>query len=268
MTTDWFKDAVVSGSNDPGHITLSIPLNVVEKAAGEGDKAFDELKTKIAAQVGRNILETTKSKATGMFNLYANVDLIRPYFNVETTDVARRLVHSLIPRPTSELTGSALDLYGPVVLVLTLVAVMLLGMKLGHRTVQEGTLLGTALVVCSTYWLLSSLFFYFLGYLFSMSITLLGFVSLIGYSLFGTCLSLLIHCFLAGTWIDHAGMLVFGGASALTLGVIFFSHTNNKKNGAVIGVLASSMHFLFLLYLKIYYASFYTALTELAATTF
>eukprot|EP01102_Stenamoeba_stenopodia_P011464 TRINITY_DN3525_c0_g1_i1.p1 TRINITY_DN3525_c0_g1~~TRINITY_DN3525_c0_g1_i1.p1 ORF type:complete len:258 (+),score=54.41 TRINITY_DN3525_c0_g1_i1:187-960(+) len=250
---DWFKETPIGA---PGHVALTVNND-------SEDKTFEELKTKIAAQVGRNILETTKSKATGIFNLYANVDLIRPYFNVETNDVAKRLAWSLIPRTTSELTGETVDLYGPVMILLTLVAVMLLGMKLSNTAVQEGTLLGTSLVICSTYWILSSLTFYFLGYLFTISITFLGFLSIFGYAMFGTCLSLLLHCFFVHTWIDHAGIFVFGGASSLALGVLLFAHTHNKKNGTVIGIMASAVHFLFLLYLKIFYASIYSAISEI-----
>ena len=48
--------------------------------------------------------------------------------------------------------------------VLTLIAVMLAGMKVTGQTVQEGTLMGTAIGTCFGYWLGASLFFFALAY--------------------------------------------------------------------------------------------------------
>jgi len=155
------------------------------------------------------------------------------------------------------LSSGTIYLYGPLMLNLTLIAILLLGMKLSGVHVQEGTLMGTAFAVCFSYWFSASFFFYFLGYIYSSPLTLLRVFSIQGYSLFGVCLSLLGHCFFAGTIIDHSIVLIAGGLTSLSLGVLMFGNTPNRRNGAIVGILASATHFIFLLYLKIYYASFY-----------
>jgi len=55
--------------------------------------------------------------------------------NMHFFSLLLRLAWSLIPRTKSELTGETVDLYGPVMILLTLVAVMLLGMKLSNASV-------------------------------------------------------------------------------------------------------------------------------------
>lgn len=56
------------------------------------------------------------------------------------------------------------ELYGPLMVVLTLIAVMLAGMKATGQTVQEGTLMGTAIGTCFGYWIGASIFFFGLAY--------------------------------------------------------------------------------------------------------
>ena len=48
--------------------------------------------------------------------------------------------------------------------VLTLVAVMLAGMKATGQTVQEGTLMGTSIGTCFGYWMGASMLFFGLAY--------------------------------------------------------------------------------------------------------
>eukprot|EP01103_Thecamoeba_quadrilineata_P000875 TRINITY_DN10769_c0_g1_i1.p1 TRINITY_DN10769_c0_g1~~TRINITY_DN10769_c0_g1_i1.p1 ORF type:complete len:259 (-),score=17.27 TRINITY_DN10769_c0_g1_i1:30-806(-) len=225
-----------------------------------------DLQQKFAGQVAGQLLESTKTTARSFLDIYANIDLIRPYFDVEQKEILWRLGSSLIPRTNTDLLAKS-DLYGPVIIIFTLISVMLLGMKLSHTTIQEGTLMGTAFIICFTYWFLSSGLFYLLGYLFSIQITLLQFLSITGYGLFGVCLCLIVHCFFAGTIFDQTFLLLVGGSSSLSLGVLIFSsrQTSNQPNDkqcAFVGLLASGIQFLFLLYLKLYYATLYGAIAN------
>ena len=68
-----------------------------------------------------------------MINLYANIDIIRPYFDVEPKLVGRRLLFSFIPTKTNPVLENRPDLYGPIVLTFTLAALLLLGLKLSHQ---------------------------------------------------------------------------------------------------------------------------------------
>ena len=63
-------------------------------------------------------------------------------------------------------------------LVFSLVAVLLYGMKTSGHVVEEGTLMGTAMVVCLGYWLGVSMVLFFLAYLFNAHFSLLQILSI------------------------------------------------------------------------------------------
>jgi hypothetical protein len=114
--------------------------------------AFEGLQDKIVYEVAGRMFQQAQAQAGGYMNLYANLELIKPYFDVELSTVLRRIKLSFVPRQSSELlTSGAPDLYGPTMLVFTLVAILLLGMKLSHKTVEEGTLMGSAFGLCFSY---------------------------------------------------------------------------------------------------------------------
>jgi hypothetical protein len=114
--------------------------------------AFEGLQDKIVYEVAGRMFQQAQTQAGGYMNLYANLELIKPYFDVELSTVLRRIKLSFVPRQSSELlTSGAPDLYGPTMLVFTLVAILLLGMKLSHKTVEEGTLMGSAFGLCFSY---------------------------------------------------------------------------------------------------------------------
>lgn len=97
------------------------------------------------------------------------------------------------------------ELYGPLMLVFTLVAILLHGMKTSGTVIvrthtcthtlfmflcllkcslcvylqREGTLMGTAIGTCFGYWLGVSAFIYFLAYLVNAQITMLQMLSLL-----------------------------------------------------------------------------------------
>jgi len=148
--TNWFSDPNTSASNFG---ESSSPKDTVV--------TLDGFHTKIAQEVAGNLIQSTKSQAKGFIDVYANIDLIRPYFDVDGKEVLMRLMQSLLPRPNSNILNNHADLYGPVMLVFTLISILLLGMKLSHTSVEEGTLMGTAFIICFTYWILTSLLFYF-----------------------------------------------------------------------------------------------------------
>lgn len=68
------------------------------------------------------------------FNSYGRVDLLRPYFDVEPKQVRNRLLQSLIPRKPSQMQVTN-DMYGPLMLIFTLVALLLYTMKSSGYTV-------------------------------------------------------------------------------------------------------------------------------------
>lgn len=62
------------------------------------------------------------------FNSYGRIDLFRPYFDVEPRQVRNRLIQSFIPRKPSQMNVSS-DMYGPTMIILTLIALLLYSMK-------------------------------------------------------------------------------------------------------------------------------------------
>ncbi|XP_065072265.1 protein YIPF3-like [Rhopilema esculentum] len=217
------------------------------------------MKEKMMEELGGKMWAAGKQSARKFYDLYANIDFLRPYFDVEPRDVLKRLVQSLVPRRPGKPQTVPGELYGPVMVLFTLVALLLFSMKVSEHTVQEGTLMGTALGVCFGYWFGASSFYYFLAYLCNTHITLLQILTLTGYALFGHCLTILL------TTISHhhshlvfySSMLIFGGLSSLKMVGIYVSRTWRKKNGLIVGLIVAATHLLFLVYLHFAYHSVY-----------
>lgn len=215
-------------------------------------------------EVAGRMFQQAQTQAGGYMNLYANLELIKPYFDVELSTVLRRIKLSFVPRQSSELlTSGAPDLYGPTMLVFTLVAILLLGMKLSHKTVEEGTLMGSAFGLCFSYWVMGSLGMRFAAYLCGMPLSLLEALSLSGYGLGGYCLGLVVHYLLhpISPVLSTVALLVAGGMSAATLACVFWAdlRQRNQSKAAITAGCVGAIHFLFLLYIRFFYASLYDA---------
>uniref|UniRef100_UPI00398F02C3 protein YIPF3 n=1 Tax=Pristiophorus japonicus TaxID=55135 RepID=UPI00398F02C3 len=223
----------------------------------EDDGAFLGMKG-LKGQLGRDVADQVwqagKRQASKAFNLYGNIDILRPYFDVEPIQVRNRLVESLIPvRMISFPQKVAGELYGPLMLVFTLVAILLHGMKTSGTVIREGTLMGTAIGTCFGYWLGVSSFVYFLGYLCNAQITMLQMLSLLGYGLFGPCIVLIVTYNVHLHSLFYLLWLVIGGLSTLRMVAVMLSRTiGQTQRLAVCGMLAA-LHMVFLLYLHFAY---------------
>ncbi|XP_068922003.1 protein YIPF3 isoform X3 [Petaurus breviceps papuanus] len=150
-----------------------------EEEDGEflGMKGF---KGQLSRQVADQMWQAGKRQASKAFSLYANIDILRPYFDVEPAQVRSRLLESMIPVKMVNFPQKiAGELYGPLMLVFTLVAILLHGMKTSDTIIREGTLMGTAIGTCFGYWLGVSSFIYFLAYLCNAQITMLQMLALL-----------------------------------------------------------------------------------------
>eukprot|EP01101_Sappina_pedata_P012028 TRINITY_DN8190_c0_g1_i2.p1 TRINITY_DN8190_c0_g1~~TRINITY_DN8190_c0_g1_i2.p1 ORF type:complete len:361 (+),score=98.25 TRINITY_DN8190_c0_g1_i2:49-1083(+) len=215
------------------------------------------------SQIAQQVASKLSTNARGFLDFYANIELIKPYFQVTEKDLLIRISQTFIPNGKSDLITKSSDLYGPTLIFFTLIAIILLAMKLSHTSVSDGTLVGTAMTACFTYWVAVSLLFYSLCYLCTVSISLFQILSIFGYSLFSVAVTLVVHCIAEGTIWDQATLFAIGISSSLSLGALFFSNSQNKKYGTVIGAVASVSHFVFILYLRVYYAHFYRAVASL-----
>lgn len=237
----------------------------------------DSISDQIAAQLASNVYESTKSQARGVLDMYGNIDLIRPYFDVEPHHVLRRLLFSLLPRRSSPLAGEATlpdiapvpdetnaaaanspDLYGPVMLVFTLALLLLFGLQLSETHLTDGTLLGTSLFLAFSYWLLSTTVYSIMAFALSSSLRWLQLLSITGYSLFGPCISVLVHCAGIGSFIDSMVMFTVALLSASSMAVLFFANTQQKNHAITFAATAFLVHFVFVVWVT----SFYVRLGE------
>ncbi|KAM8947279.1 protein YIPF3 [Pelodytes ibericus] len=228
-----------------------VPEEGEEDAAFLGMKGF---KGQLGRQVADEMWQAGKRQASEAFNLYANIDILRPYFDVEPIQVRNRLLESMIPvRLISFPQKIAGELYGPLMLVFTMVAILLHGMKSSGTVIREGTLMGTAIGTCFGYWLGVSSFIYFVGYLCNSQITMLQTLSLLGYGLFGHCIVLFITYNIHFHSLFYIFWLCIGGLSTLRMVGVLLSRTVGHTQRLILCGTMMTLHMLFLLYLHFAY---------------
>ncbi|XP_063046972.1 protein YIPF3 [Engraulis encrasicolus] len=228
---------------------------------GEGEPGEDGeflgmkgIKGQLSRQVADEVWRAGKRQASKAFNLYANIDILRPYFDVEPMQVRNRLIESLIPvRMINFPQKVAGELYGPMMLVFTLVAILLHGMKTSGTVIREGTLMGTAIGTCFGYWLGVSSFIYFLAYLCNAQITMLQMLSLLGYGLFSHCVVLFVTYSVHFHSLFYLLWLVIGGLSTLRMVAVLISRTVGQTPRLILCGTLAALHMLFLLYLHFAY---------------
>ncbi|KAM9699299.1 protein YIPF3 isoform 1-T2 [Menidia menidia] len=212
------------------------------------------LKGQLGRQVADEVWQAGKRQASRAFNLYANIDILRPYFDVEPVQVRSRLMESLIPvRMVNFPQKIAGELYGPLMLVFTLVAILLHGMKTSGTVIREGTLMGTAIGTCFGYWLGVSSLVYFLSYLVNAQITMLQMLSLLGYGLFGHCVVLLVTYNIHFHFLFYVLWLLLGGLSTLRMVAALLSRTVGRTPRLLLCGTLALLHMSFLLYLHFSY---------------
>lgn len=218
-----------------------------------------DLSGQISQGVATYVWQEGQQRARKAFSLYANIDILRPYFNVEPHEVRKRLFTSLFPRfqlSSDSQEPIPSELYGPTMLVLTLIAMLLYQMKSQSIIVQEGTLMGTAFGTCFGYWLGTSGLVLLAAYVCSTNISMLQLLNLLGYGLFGHCIVLFLttafhpshnHVFFYSLW------MFFGGLASLRIASVLMSRTARRTQKIIVCAIVVSLHLLFLLYLHFAY---------------
>ena len=96
----------------------------------------------------------------------------------------------------------------------------------------EGTLIGTAFLISTSFWIGASLFFYALTYFLDIKLDLVEILSRVGYSLFSYCIILLSFVFhfphFTSFFGKHLFMFLFGGLSSFNLSRFFCSRTSKR----------------------------------------
>ncbi|NWY35246.1 YIPF3 protein, partial [Pheucticus melanocephalus] len=132
-------DTSGSSFEDMGEMHQRMKEEEEEEAEGEAGAGEEEdgeflgmkgLRGQLGRQVADQMWQVGKRQASRAFSLYANIDILRPYFDVEPVQVRARLLESMIPVKMINFPQKiAGELYGPLMLVFTLVAILLHGMK-------------------------------------------------------------------------------------------------------------------------------------------
>uniref|UniRef100_A0A1I8EPP5 Protein YIPF n=2 Tax=Wuchereria bancrofti TaxID=6293 RepID=A0A1I8EPP5_WUCBA len=203
------------------------------------------------AKLSQMVWEASSKQMKDTLNSYGRIDLFRPYFDVEPRQVRNRLIQSFIPRKPSQMHVSS-DMYGPTMIILTLVALLLYSMKSSGYTVQDGTLIGTAMVTCFGAWFFMSLVIYALCLVFSVDISFIHFFSLYGYSLCSHCIVLLLTMILHplhSHLFFYAMMIIFCVPSVLRVSLYLCSRTHDKSHKLAITMAAYVLHLSYLSYL-------------------
>ncbi|XP_030302903.1 protein YIPF3 isoform X2 [Calypte anna] len=153
-------DTSGSSFEDMGEMHQRMKEEEEEEAEGEAGAAEEEdgeflgmkgLRGQLGRQVADQMWQVGKRQASRAFSLYANIDILRPYFDVEPVQVRARLLESMIPVKMINFPQKiAGELYGPLMLVFTLVAILLHGMKTSDTIIGYG-LFGHCITLFVTY---------------------------------------------------------------------------------------------------------------------
>ncbi|KAK1904661.1 Protein YIPF3 [Dissostichus eleginoides] len=194
-----------------------------------GEHGRHGIKGQLGRQVADEVWQAGKRQASKAFNLYANIDILRPYFDVEPVQVRSRLIESMIPvRMINFPQKIAGELYGPLMLVFTLVAILLHGMKTSDTVI----------------------------------ITMLQTLSLLGYGLFGHCVVLFITYNIHFHFLFYFLWLLCGGLSTLRMVTALLSRTVGQTPRLLLCGTLSVLHMMFLLYLHFNYHKIIEGLLE------
>ncbi|KAM6083611.1 protein YIPF3 isoform 2-T2 [Theristicus caerulescens] len=225
-------DTSGSSFEDMGEMHQRMKEEEEEEAEGEAGAAEEEdgeflgmkgLRGQLGRQVADQMWQVGKRQASRAFSLYANIDILRPYFDVEPVQVRARLLESMIP------------------------------VKMINFPQREGTLMGTAIGTCFGYWLGVSSFIYFLAYLCNAQITMVQMLSLLGYGLFGHCITLFVTYNIHFHSLFYVFWLVVGGLSTLRMVAVLVSRTVGHTQRLILCGTLAALHMLFLLYLHFAY---------------
>ncbi|CAJ0950716.1 unnamed protein product, partial [Mesorhabditis belari] len=224
------------------------PSNPHEQQGGQSAPGFG---SNLHAQLGHMVWEAGSKQIKDSFNSYGRIDYFRPYFDVEPKQVRNRLFQSFLPRKPSTISVSN-DLYGPSMVVLTMVALLLLNMKSSGYTTQDGTLIGSAMVSCFAAWIILSTVISTLCYIVNIDVGFVNTISLVGYSMTSHCLVLLLTAIYHPSH-DHLYffflLIVFCFPSALRTGLFLGSKTRDPTHKMTVLSVCIGVHLLYLIYL-------------------
>lgn len=213
-----------------------------EKGEGTPDPIRGHLDV---ATLAFSAYNATKLQASDLQGKYAKLDLYRPYFDVNTKDVAIRLAFSLIPMRSYGSQIRKPDLYGPIVIAFSLASLLHTSMIQSQYSPADGTTIGLALFLALSYVIFMTFAFKLAGALMSDGHRWEQLCVTFGYGLFGLCIPVFAKCYLH----RYIGMLLLPFCSlASVFNVGYALSRGGMKEKLPIAASGACLHFLFILY--------------------
>lgn len=233
----------------------------------EGDENDDsEREILLARYLKRRASDVTEFVASA--DTYAIIDKLRPYFNVNTKDVFRKVLYSVLPSISSSRRETDApqpryaqepDLYGPLMLSLTMAAIMATSVESSsdssvakNRHWVEQMILTTSIFLGLACWVGFSIFLK-IGFgctLKNGSLSWLTLASASGYGLFAHCIALGCHASMF-SFLFYPVWILFAIPSSISLYQQLAFHVSKRRRNItrdiqtvdVFLVLAALAHF-------------------------
>ncbi|KRX21561.1 Protein YIPF3 [Trichinella nelsoni] len=217
------------------------------------------------ANLTKMVFDASSEHIKKAVSIYINVDFLRPYFDVTPVEVVHRLFNSILPMKRKIVIKN--DLYGPLMLIFTLVALLLWGMKNSDYKVKDRTLIGTALATATSYWLFASVCLFAFCLYSSSNYSFIGVLSTVGYSMFSHCIVLaiteIVHLLFHSHYFFHFCALTIGSMAAGKLVVYFFHSAYRNWDRCVLVAVVLFLHMGFLYYLHFGFHRVVEEITEI-----
>ncbi|KAL1511929.1 hypothetical protein AB1Y20_005210 [Prymnesium parvum] len=192
-----------------------------------------------------------QAAARGIFDIYGQIDALRPHFDVETDEVRQRLCWAFHPKKGAMLLKEY-DLYSPVMLAFTLAALVVMGQKGAHRGAtmdSDSTLIGTSLGAAFTLWFLHTSFLCGVARMLRLPARPVQLGCASGYALAGVCIPLAV-ALLQSSVAFYSALASLGGCSALTLGLSIKQLANGSSQASLVGAASGGLYILLTLYVR------------------
>jgi len=206
--------------------------------------------------IAQNLYGTAKSQTQSFFSSFYDLEGLRPLFDVELKQVARRAALSLVPRMNpSSLTHY--DLYGPLIIGFLLVLLFqhcaLTPVSHPASTgLPSSDRLGENFGLVFTYWLVIALIVKTFVYFSESNLTNPQVVAFTGYSLIGSCVAQLfaLYFLLARGDVPLPVLGVPILLAAFSLGSVYFHSTPLGPRKLLLSGAVVLLHFVLLLHLS------------------
>jgi len=296
----------IQSSNDPEQglmnddsVVIDIPFEkqikpngVVRRSTSESKPVFSSIEqfnpSEASSWVKQQIIDRVQEhpKFRSAIN-YTRIDFFRPYFDVEPVQLQKRLKDAYkpsLPLMQQELTllihgttNGAMcppqkispELYGPLMIVLTLAAIIpvymhdIIDNTMGG-SIRDTTLISGILATCLTYWWFGTLIVFYVSQLTKTFVTIVQTASVFGYSMSSMCIVLGVGGITERSNIDTCSHVLFfilwllvGGVANLRLALVLMGRTpmdyQYRFKRLVVGIVPFLLNMFFMLYLHFFY---------------